>query len=449
MFNKLRQNTETFYDYLIVAAFGVVMFISKLGEGGLRSDNVLYAAISKGVLTSDNPLILRLGNEIYLNKPPLFFWLNALFMKIFGFGIFGAKIANSLAAILIAIVLFKMAVKMFKSVNAGYAAVLFFATNVLIYKNSHACRLESLLVLTFLLGIYFAGKYTENKRTMDMVFSGIFFGLSVLVKGYIGGLAYVMVLLFLIITHKKYNGIRLTKDIFIGMIVFLAVFSWWFAYAFMHTDFFNVFVMNESVNRLEGMSDTWGSVPIYAYLQSFLTSSILMLPFIYIGLRRNFQMMRQNSTFIMYGMLSITYIIIIHFLATRYSRYLYTVIPFFALIAAGGFVSVFRFNLKPYIFGLTVVAALALSSYSGKTGDEGFNIIKDAYKIAKTNGGELCVEPSFLEKFEYQPAMLYFADSYKTGSCAENDLRIIESSDDCSSYQLFATKKIKVCIEGH
>lgn len=448
MYRSPFRSASSFYDYLTAGLFTFLFFAGRLGDGGLRSDNILYAAVSKSLLHTDNPLLLNVGGTAYLNKPPLFFWINGFFMNLFGTNVFSAKLATALGAAGIAILIFKIAKDAFKNVNAGYAAVIFFCFNYIIFKVSHGCRIESILTLFIIAGIMCAAAYAEHKNTFALLFSGVFLGLAVLTKGYQGVLAYGCVLLYLVFSFRRFKLPKLAFDIILATAVFAGVFGWWYLYAFKHSDFFNVFFVVQSTSRLSFGEVQWDSQPLYTYAVSFFSASIIMLPFLIGGIRKHFHMLHTSPALAMMSIYSVIYIVGIHFLATKFDRYLYSVIPYFCIIASGGFISLFRFNLQRPVMWLSVAFILFFCFYPGTLGTKGYNELTDLQRIAERNGGHLCASTAFAHKWENQAALEYFTDGYITENCTNKDVFINYKEAFCDGYTLIKNDRYSACVKS-
>ncbi len=146
--------------------------------------------------------------------------------------------------------IFHITCKAFDSANAGYGAVFFFVVNYIVYKNSQACMLESLLTLLVLLSLLFTYKYIKDHDKKYLLLVGLFSGLAVLTKGFAGLFAFGFIILYLLVTELKTRKFKLVADLILASVVFLISFSWWYAYAFLNTNLYQQLIVNESLERL-------------------------------------------------------------------------------------------------------------------------------------------------------------------------------------------------------
>lgn len=434
-------------DTLTAAAFSLILFLGRIGDGGLRSDNLLYASISKSVIGSGNPMMLHLGNDIYLNKPPLFFWLNSLFIRLFGDNVFAVKFLSALAAAILAVLIFKIARDIFKNVNAGYAAMLFFCLNYIIFKNSHACRPESLMTLFVIAGFYFGSRYADGRDLPDIVMAGVMFGLAVLVKGYIGILAFACMAVYLLYNRGRFSLTSLLSGLLLSLIIFLAMFSWWYFYIIKHTDFMNVFFFTETIDRFTANGMFSENKPAYTYLIKFIPYSALMLPFLIIGLRNCASLFTESSFAGMTSIFSLIYVAAIHFASTKYDRYLYPVIPILCIISASGFITLLRFGLRHFVISATAILCVFFCLYPGSTGSIEYNSLTKLQKTAEANGGGLCVSKAYENYWEHKAALIFFTDSYKRTDCTDKDIYINSPEAYCDGYTLEKTNRFSACLK--
>jgi len=86
---------------LFMVCFGVFSLCFAMGERSLENkDSVRFAEVSREILEYNDWILLRLGGEIYPDKPALHFWLIAGLYKIFGISPWVARIPEAVAGIL-------------------------------------------------------------------------------------------------------------------------------------------------------------------------------------------------------------------------------------------------------------------------------------------------------------------------------------------------------------
>ena len=93
--------------FLVLA--GAVFFLPFLGAVHLFDwDEINFAEISREMVELNDYLRIHVNYEPFWEKPPFFFWLQALAMHIFGIGEYAARLPNALFGILTLVVLYRM-----------------------------------------------------------------------------------------------------------------------------------------------------------------------------------------------------------------------------------------------------------------------------------------------------------------------------------------------------
>ncbi len=83
-------------------ALGALFFIPFLGGVHLFDwDEINFAEIAREMIESGDYLRMQIGYFTFTEKPPLFFWLQAIFMHLFGIGEFSARFPNALLGVIV------------------------------------------------------------------------------------------------------------------------------------------------------------------------------------------------------------------------------------------------------------------------------------------------------------------------------------------------------------
>ncbi|MGH7814176.1 MAG: glycosyltransferase family 39 protein [Candidatus Binataceae bacterium] len=88
------------WDLIAIAALGTAIFFSHLGSFGLwEPDESRYAEIAREMSAGLGWLVPHLNYVVYIEKPPLLYWLTALSFRLFGLNEFAARLPVALAAL--------------------------------------------------------------------------------------------------------------------------------------------------------------------------------------------------------------------------------------------------------------------------------------------------------------------------------------------------------------
>ncbi len=177
--DKSIKNNLPIIFILIVSAFLNIMNIWNAGFA-----NKYYAA---GVYSMGQNLHAFLFNSfdsvgyITIDKPPLGFWIQVLFTKIFGFSGTVLILPEAIASVISVYVLYRIISKRF-SQGAGLIGAAVLALTPIYAAVSRNNTIDSILILLLLLAAAQAMLATEKSSMKHLIFAGIFIGLGFNVK---------------------------------------------------------------------------------------------------------------------------------------------------------------------------------------------------------------------------------------------------------------------------
>lgn len=150
-------------------------------------------------------------NHIWLHKPPLFLWLIALSIKIFGATPFAVKLPSILLTSIMVPALYST-VKRISNERAGWIAALLLASHsyfIQLVSGFRNTDHNDLIFAAFVLFSFMAWlKYTDTKRKRDAILTGLFVGCAILVKWLPGMLVYLPWGLWLLAKENRANKSR-------------------------------------------------------------------------------------------------------------------------------------------------------------------------------------------------------------------------------------------------
>ena len=202
---------------------------------GFFQDGYLYAALSKNAAEGGHWLVPRLSDNTYptfFHHTPVVFILQGLFFKVLGTSYTTARLFGGLFTLGTIFLLYRWC-QIIHGKKLGHYACFLLITLLPLIKKSRFPNLDTPLMFTTLLAIYFYTRFLEQKIIYWLPV-GISFGLALLIKGPLGLLP-----CFVIFTHQtitcKFSP-YLIGSFFLG----LAFFSLW-PLSLYFTDQFSVF----------------------------------------------------------------------------------------------------------------------------------------------------------------------------------------------------------------
>lgn len=152
----------------VILFMGFLLRIAYLPHGDfLICDEGLYDHCARQIAFHDDVFL----KYVWIDKPPVFFYLLASCYRIFGPGDFIAWVPNVMASMLLIYLIFVLGRRWF-SVEAGLAAASLQAVNPVDIYQSNLVLLDTTLVLWIIVAVLFA----ERK---NFFLSGLFFGLAI------------------------------------------------------------------------------------------------------------------------------------------------------------------------------------------------------------------------------------------------------------------------------
>ena len=105
---------------IVIAICSLVLFVPFLGFAHLFDwDEINFAESSREMLASKNFFQVQINYEPFMEKPPLFFWLQSISMSVFGITEFAARFPNAVFGVLTMLTLFKIG-RTLRSDNFGF-----------------------------------------------------------------------------------------------------------------------------------------------------------------------------------------------------------------------------------------------------------------------------------------------------------------------------------------
>jgi 4-amino-4-deoxy-L-arabinose transferase-like glycosyltransferase len=183
-----------------------------IGAGlGLRdpwpADEPLHALIARDMLASGNWLIPMVGGDLFQDKPPLLFWLQAFFYWLTGSERIGFLLPSLLAGLGSLLLVHDLGRRLW-SREAGLAAALVLLFTVQFTLQARRAQLDALLVFFTLLSLYcLMRQLLLGAGWRWAVAAGVAAGLGVLTK-VVGFLSYLILLPWLFAVWRGWPGVR-------------------------------------------------------------------------------------------------------------------------------------------------------------------------------------------------------------------------------------------------
>ena len=193
--NRLLQLTHN-QSIFLIGVLGLVIFASFNGQSHLFDwDEINFAEAAREMIVTGNYSVVQINYEPFWEKPPLFFWLQALCMNLLGINEFSARLPNAIAGAITAITLYSIGRKNFSN-SFGWLWALAYSTSLLPVLYFKSGIIDPWFNLFIFYGAYATWKsmYNANgKHLRWALIAGASVGLGIMTKGPVALLVILMV----------------------------------------------------------------------------------------------------------------------------------------------------------------------------------------------------------------------------------------------------------------
>ncbi|WP_233900138.1 ArnT family glycosyltransferase [Tenacibaculum piscium] len=341
--NFFYEQKNSKYLYILIAlVYFVGIFIPLMAN-----DSAQHATMGMRMFLSDNFAELLKGENPYLDKPHMHFWLAGLSFKIFGLHEWAYRIPSILATIIGAYSVFQLTKKLYDKSVAHYGSLIFLTSQSIILAN-HDVRTDAVLTGATIFAIWQLFEYLSTKKTVNIVLGAIAMGISFSTKGFYG----VAIILFSLFSHiiytKNYKALFSYKILLALLVFFLSItpvlYAYYLQFGWEGVEFI---LWNQNVNRATAKGFNQSSPDYFFFFHSllwvFLPWAFLMYYGMFYQLKKWIQNKCKNTSgveFLTIGGVLIT-LLIISFSKFKLPHYLNPLLPLLAIFTAG-----ILYNLK-------------------------------------------------------------------------------------------------------
>ena len=192
--------------YLGIVAFGVMFLLPFLGSVNLFDwDEINFAESAREMMVTGDYVTVQINYKPFWEKPPLFFWMQVLSMKIFGVNEFSARFPNFLCGIASLVMLFYLGKRIYNH-RFGILWTLSYGAAILPFFYFKSGIIDPWFNLFIFMGvswfIFYLDPADHGKRIRNIALSALFFGLAVLTKGPVAILVFLICFLIFFLLNR-------------------------------------------------------------------------------------------------------------------------------------------------------------------------------------------------------------------------------------------------------
>ncbi|HEX2271198.1 MAG TPA: glycosyltransferase family 39 protein [Pyrinomonadaceae bacterium] len=345
----------------LTAAFLIILAITilfgRLGRSALRFDEAIYAQVSKEMIERGEWLTPHWNGQLWFHKSPVFFWLTALFFKLFSIDEFWARFASALSGMGVLLLSYLIARRIYDR-GAGVLAVLILLSTQLFVFYARFGATDTMLTLFVLLSAYAYLKTEDDERFWLLV--GAACAMALMVKGAAGAIAPLVLLLTALVERNLLESLR-SKWLWLGAGLGLLIVLPWHVFMYQrHGEaFLNGYVFSHVINRARSNLNEYqrGYGYYFSVLRNYFSPWVFILPFALL-LKRG----RRSAIVVILGL---TVFILYTVVQTKFQWYILPAIPAFAIVVAGFITSFseYRTRLQRKIIALVLIGLWAFATY--------------------------------------------------------------------------------------
>lgn len=210
-------------ERIIPILLGAAFFLPFLGGVHLFDwDEINFAECAREMIATGNYAQVQINFEPFWEKPPLFIWLQALSMHLFGVGEYAARFPNAVCGILTLALLYRIGNRLHGKPFGLLWSMAYFGSLL-----PHLYFKSGIIDPWFNLFIFLGFYYFVSER--KYVLSGLFLGLAILTKGPVGLLIPALVAGAYWI-KVRFRWYARPQDFLVVLLAALAVPALWFGY---------------------------------------------------------------------------------------------------------------------------------------------------------------------------------------------------------------------------
>ena len=212
-----------------IAALAALLFIPFLGTVHLFDwDEINFAESAREMIATGNYFSVQINYTRFTEKPPLFFWLQVLSMKVFGINDFAARFPNAVCGIVTLVVLFRIGKRVFNENFARIWVMIYLGTLVtfLYFKSGIIDPWFNLFIFLAIYHFYFLTTKEAINRIKYAAYVGLFLGLAVLTKGPVAILISLLTYLTFVVINRFKFFITLREFLVVLLSTFIVCFAW-------------------------------------------------------------------------------------------------------------------------------------------------------------------------------------------------------------------------------
>ncbi|MDP3791551.1 MAG: glycosyltransferase family 39 protein [Candidatus Omnitrophota bacterium] len=240
--------------FWLLLIFASVYILGNIGTGSLSTfDEAIYANISRNIVKTGDWLVMRQGEKLWFDKPPLYMWCTAVFYKIFGVSEFSTRLTSGILGVASVLLLYLFGKKLADKMTGLLSALILLAFPHYIHFSKMGMMDVPVAFFTLLtLYLFWLGAQKEKY----LFYSGAILCVSYLLKGFAAFLPLLVIIVYAVLS--KDIRLVLRRQFLLGTAVAFSVIFIWHLAQFLLTGpaalkgYFGFHIFQRATSVLEG-----------------------------------------------------------------------------------------------------------------------------------------------------------------------------------------------------
>ena len=245
----------------------------QLAKGYLPFDNdALYADVARTMLQTGDWLNPNIHGVPFLDKPPLFFWLEAISVSVFGETIFAFRLpATVFGALSVGLVFWIVRTAGGSRLAAGVAALSLLSIPIF-FEYTRRAYMEVPVAFCVLASVSAFHRGIQQERSAGFLWAGFWTGLGFMFKSVVGLFGAIGFVVFVLITRRW--RLVMSRKLWAGAAVALTILlPWHIDQLANNTTAFLEFTYKLHIEDQVLTAQPWSSGPAWFYLETLATQT--------------------------------------------------------------------------------------------------------------------------------------------------------------------------------
>lgn len=368
LLNSLKSRRSWIIDLTLLGGILSLFYAFCLGSYPLFTpDEGRYSEVAREMVATGDYITPRVNGVAFLDKPILYYWLQALAINLFGLNEWALRFFPALLGVFGCVMSYICGRKLFTR-QTGILSALILGATPLYFASAHYANLDlevAIWISCTLLSFITAVRNPDRPQTSWLYAMYVFSALAFLTKGMIGFVFPVMIVGCWIIITWRWDLLRKTHLGTGLMLAFVLVLPWYAFAQHQNPEFLHYFFVTQQVTRFLSAAEFNSQVPFWFYLPiviiGFFPWVIFAVQALYQAAKRSYQ---NRSLYHDELFLLLWFGIVFIFFSIPRSKtigYILPVFPPLAMLTANYLVVNFS-NIKPYYVRITATLFALLST---------------------------------------------------------------------------------------